>query len=91
MRIRLIAIAALLTISGAAQAEPAKGSASETEQPHSEPAKVVVLAAAESAKPTATDAAQPAATQPRHRIGRVTTCRCGDPAPGDTTGENPEK
>ena len=91
MRTRLTAIAALLTIAGTAQAEPGKAPAAQAEQPHSEPAKVVVLAAADTARPSASDAAQTAPAQPRRRIGRVTTCRCGDPAPGDTTGENPEK
>ena len=91
MRIGLIAIAAFLTASGAAQAEPAKAPAVQAEQAHSEPPKVVVLAAADAVKPSANDAAQSVPAQPRHRIGRVTTCRCGDPAPGDTTADNPQR
>lgn len=91
MRSRLIAMTAFLAVGGAAEAEPAKAPAPQAEQQRSEPAKVVVLAAAESVKANASDAAQVTPSQPRHRIGRVTTCRCGDPAPGDATGENPER
>ena len=91
MRAALIAIAAFLTLEGAAQAEPVKAPAAESGQPHSDPPKVIVLAAADSLKPSGSDAAQPAPTQPRHRIGRVTTCRCGDPAPGDTPSDNPQQ
>ena len=91
MRIRLIAIAAFVMIGGAVQAEPAKAPAAPADQPHSEPTKVVVLAAADTVKPNAADASQSAPTQPRHRIGRVTTCRCGDPAPGDATADNPQQ
>jgi len=91
MRIRPIAIAALLTIGGTAGAQPAKAPAAQAEQPRSEPTKAVVLAAADTVKPGPSDASQTVPAQPRHRIGRVTTCRCGDPAPGDTTGENPER
>jgi len=91
MRMGLIAIAACLTVSGAAHAEPAKAPAAQADQPHSEPAKAVVLAAAETVKASSSDAAEPTSSQPRHRLGRVTTCRCGDPAPGDTVDDNPRQ
>ena len=91
MRTRLMTIAALLPIASIGQSEPAKAPASQSVQPHYEPSKALLLAAADTAKATASDANQTVQTQPRRRVGRVTTCRCGDPAPGDTTGENPER
>ena len=91
MRSRQIAIAALLILASAANAEPAKSPSAQAEQPRSQPAKVVVLAAAETGKATAADAAQSTPSPPRHRVARVTTCRCGDPAPGEVADTNPEQ
>lgn len=91
MRTRLIAVAALLAIGSETHAEPAKAPAVEADQPQRAAAKPVVLAAAETVKANAGDSVQSAPTQPRHRIARVTTCRCGDPDPGESTDGNPEQ
>ena len=91
MRTRLIAVAAFLAVGSEAHAEPAKTPAVQADQPQRAPAKPVVLAAAETVKATVGDSAQAAPTQSKHRIARVTTCRCGDPGPGETTDGNPEQ
>jgi hypothetical protein len=78
MRARLIAIALLLTGSGAAFADPANGGAAKPAQPEQRPVHTV-LASADPVKAPAPDVAQPLPAPVKHRIvPRVTTCRCGD-------------
>jgi hypothetical protein len=87
MRACVIAIAALLTVSGPALAEPAKNAADKT-APQQRPAEVV-LASADSVHATAPDAVPQQPPVPaKRRIARVTTCRCGDP---QVDPENPEQ
>jgi hypothetical protein len=88
MRIRFLAIAALLA--GATPALSETPRAPQQPQPQAKP-QVVVLASADTVKPTADEAAQPVTVQPKHRIARVTTCRCGDPDPGGVAAESPER
>ena len=77
MSVRFVLIAALVLASGpASAAAPAKP----TSQPQaqSQPApREVVLASADDVT-AAADAPQQAPATPKRRVGRVTTCRCGD-------------
>ena len=78
MRMRSLVLAAVLAGAGPAFAEAPKNAQPQATQPQPQP-PVVVLAAADSVKSAASDAAQAAPVQTKHRIARVTTCRCGDP------------
>ncbi len=71
---------ALLAIATPIAAEPPKAPAT---QPTPEPQRPVdlVLASADSAHSTQLATVQPSPDQTKHRIARVTTCRCGDPQP----------
>jgi hypothetical protein len=79
MNARFILIAAAtLTSASAFAAEPAaKPPAQQSSQP--EPASAhVLLASADDVRSPAPVADQQAPTQPKRRLARVTTCRCGD-------------
>ena len=89
MLLRSLAIVAAVIGVNPALAEPAKAPAPRAQQQRPQPGTAVVLASADTMKPVGTDAAQ--ATQPKRRIGRVTTCRCGDPQPGDVSEDSPER
>jgi hypothetical protein len=89
MRIRFLVMAALLAGPAPVLAQ-APRSVPQQPQPQSKP-RVVVLASADSVKSGADESAQPVGAPPKHRIARVTTCRCGDPDPGDVAGESPER
>jgi hypothetical protein len=80
MHTRFVLIAAAISVSGTAfAAEPVKPpvqAAVQQQQPA--PAQVVLASADDVRVPSATD--QQAQSAPkRPRVGRVTTCRCGDP------------
>ena len=78
MQVRLMVIAAAaLTIGTSAFAEPAKTHGSQATQPATPPA-TVVLASADTVRDPTPTASQNAAPVKRPRVGRVTTCRCGD-------------
>jgi hypothetical protein len=82
MRMSLTVIAALTATGTAAFAEPPKAA---SPRPASEPVKIV-LASADTVGtpgPVSTKSVAPA----KRRIGRVTTCRCGDPLPESQTQE----
>jgi hypothetical protein len=81
MRLPLTVIAGLLSVSSPAVAEPPKADAARSAQPQERPAQVV-LASADAVHAPAPDRAQPTPAPAKRRIGRVTTCRCGDPQPG---------
>ena len=89
MRIRLIVLAAVLAVSSPAAAETPKSPPAQVQQQQPQP-QVAVLASADAVKAVPADASQPAPTQPKRRIGRVTTCRCGDPEPADVS-DGPEQ
>jgi hypothetical protein len=89
MLLRSLAIVAALTGANPALAEPSQSPAPQPQQQQSQPATGVVLASADTMTPAGTGAPQPA--QPKRRIGRVTTCRCGDPQPGDVSQDSPEQ
>jgi hypothetical protein len=79
MHARLILIAAGTAMSaGAFAAEPAKPAAQPAAQAQPRPAADVVLASADRVETPAPSAPQAAAMPKPHRVGRVTTCRCGD-------------
>lgn len=78
MRIALTALATAVTLAGTALAEPAKPNAPATPQPQLRPS--VVLASAENVR-TPNPSVQPSPPVKRPRVARVTSCRCGDPAP----------
>jgi hypothetical protein len=85
MRAYAIAIAALLTATGPAFAQPAKSEAAKPVQPVLRPANIF-LASAEPASAQAPEATQPSPAPAKRRIApRVTTCRCGDPQPTPDT------
>ena len=90
MRIRLFVLAPVLAGAVQAFAEPPRSTPPQAQQQQPQ-APVVVLAAADSVKSAGSDAAQAAPAQPKHRIARVTTCRCGDPQPDQVSDENPEQ
>jgi hypothetical protein len=78
MNVRFVLIAAAALASGTAfAAEPVKPPVQPAAQPQRAPAQVVLASADDMRAPSAGD--QQVATPPkRPRIGRVTTCRCGD-------------
>ena len=82
MRTHLTMIAGLLAIGATASAEPQKVAPS---RPAPQPGKIVVLASAETVRTSAP--AKGAAIQAKRPAGRVTTCRCGDSAPGAASQE----
>jgi hypothetical protein len=78
MLARFVTIAAAaLTVAAPAAAEPARPQTQETAQPASRP---IVLASADAVKTPAAASDQQAPVK-RPRVGRVTTCRCGDQIP----------
>jgi hypothetical protein len=86
MHARFVLIAATLIGANAFAAEPHKAPDRSTAQPQTA-APALVLASAEAVRtPAPADQSAPAQAK-RPRVGRVTTCRCGDPQPSDTDGE----
>ena len=79
MRLYLIATGAVLTLSGAAYAEPAQHDA--LKAPAQQRPAEVVLASADGVHAAPTPGAQPAPPPLKRPAPRVTTCRCGDPQP----------
>jgi len=77
MRAPAVVILLLLGSSSAIAAEPEKQAQQAQEREVHRP---IVLASADTRTPVAPDA-QRTTTPPKHRPGRVTTCRCGDPQP----------
>ena len=79
MHVRFILIAAATLTSGTAfAAQPVKPPVQPAAQPQPAPVQVVLASVDDVRSPSAAD--QPASTPAkRPRIGRVTTCRCGDP------------
>jgi hypothetical protein len=79
MNARFIPIAAATLIGSAAfAAEPVKPAAQTATQPLPRPAEVV-LASADQVPAPPPHEQQATAPAKRPRVGRVTTCRCGDP------------
>jgi hypothetical protein len=81
MRLPLTVIAGLLSVGSPAVAEPPKAEAARSAQPQERPAEVV-LASADTVRGPAPDRARPTPAPAKRRIGRATTCRCGDPQSG---------
>ena len=78
MRIALVvALATLITVP--ALADPHKPVSRDT-QPRQPPVPVI-LAAAETPQTPSADTSQQNTAASKRRVGRVTTCRCGDPQP----------
>ena len=79
MHARFVLIAAATLIGSAAlAAEPLKPPPQPATQPQPRPVEVV-LASADQVPAAAAHEQQLAAPAKRPRVGRVTTCRCGDP------------
>jgi hypothetical protein len=78
MRVCTALVATGLLIAGPAYADPHKASPPPTQPP--KPTSVV-LASAETPRGVSSDAPSSAQTPVKHRIGRLTECRCGDPRP----------
>lgn len=77
MHARFIAIAATVLVSTSAfAAEPAKPAPPRPAQPETTVPKVVLASADVAQTPTPTD--QQAQSPQKRRVGRVTSCRCGD-------------
>jgi hypothetical protein len=85
MHARFVLIAAALMSANAFAAEPHKAPDRSPAQPQTA-APSLVLASAEAVR-TTTPADQAALTQVKRPRGRVTTCRCGDPQPSDSDGD----
>jgi hypothetical protein len=81
MRLPLTVIAGLLSVGGPAVAEPPKAEVARSAPPQERPAEVV-LASADAVHAPAPEGARSTPAPAKRRIGRVTTCRCGDPQPG---------
>lgn len=90
MRIRSIVMAIMLVSGGQALADPPKGAPVQAE-PSQQAAPSVILVSADAVEAQAPAGARPTPAQPRHRIARITTCRCGDPQPGDSTDDSSER
>jgi len=74
----------LLVVSTPLAADPPKPASTAATTTATRPA-LLMLASNETARPgPARDAEQP--QPPKHRIARVTTCRCGDPQPDSESG-----
>ena len=74
---RFVLIAAIaLASEPASAAAPAKPASRPHVQPQPAPSEVVLASADDVTTPPATSQQAPAA--PKRRLGRVTTCRCGD-------------
>lgn len=76
MSARFVLIAAIALAGGPAYAAPAKPAPQPPSQPQRAPHDVVLASADNVSTPPANSQQAPAA--PKRRIGRVTTCRCGD-------------
>jgi hypothetical protein len=89
MHARFVLIAATMLMSvNASAAEPSKPAQAPSAQPQHGSPQVVLASAAQVGSPAPADQqAQPAATPPKKRVGRVTTCRCGDQPPQPDSGE----
>lgn len=90
MRAPSIGMAILLACAGQALADPPK-SAPARPVPGQQAAHALVLASADVAGAEAPEAVRPAPVQPRHRIARVTTCRCGDAQPDNVSDDSSEQ
>jgi hypothetical protein len=77
-------VAAVVLIAGPAIADPRKPDPQDQQQQRSAP---VILAAAETPHTLSVDSAQQNPVAPKRRVGRITTCRCGDPQPGNQNRE----
>ena len=76
----LLIAAAVLTGASLASAEPVKPEAREANANTSRPSAVVLAAAEQTQTPTPANSDQSVTPVKRPRVGRVTTCRCGDQA-----------
>jgi hypothetical protein len=86
-RLTFIAASALIVASAAIAADPAKPDLNGVAGPN-QPQRELVLASAETRAPTSVAEAQAQAPAPvKHRVARVTTCRCGDSQPTETQAE----
>ena len=80
MNIRFVLIAAATLMSGTAfAAEPPKAPVEQAAQPQRTNPPVVLASADEVRAPLPGESATPV----KHRVARVTTCRCGDQAATD--------
>ena len=90
MQLRWILVGAALAAAPAFAETPTSSPPQAAHRDQRQP-KTVVLASADAAKP-ANEVAQPAPpAEPKHRFARVTTCRCGDPQPGEVSDGSPEQ
>ena len=94
MRVFVTSLATLMVIGGAAAAQPPK--TAPAKRPHpiqaANPPAEIVLASAEATHVPGPASVQPVEAPPKPRVApRVTTCRCGDPEPGQASEENPEQ
>lgn len=76
-RTMMIAAAALICASNAAT-EPTKPEGREAAATTNRPTSVVLASAEQAQTPVPNNSEQAAAPVKRPRLGRVTTCRCGD-------------
>jgi hypothetical protein len=90
MRTLFIAMATLLACGGQALADPPKSSPAQP-APSEQSAHAVVLASADAVRAEAAETVGPAPAQQRRRIGRVTTCRCGDAQPDNVSDDKSEQ
>jgi hypothetical protein len=79
MKIGFVIISAVLISGPAFAAEPAKPANHPTTEAQNVDPPVVFASAEDVRQPPAADPQAPAT--PKRRPARVTTCRCGDPAP----------
>ncbi len=83
MRARLLIIAiGGLSIAAAASAEPPKAPVQKADQPTGQSRPLIVASADETPAQPAAEQQNSAPAKPA-RHARVTTCRCGDPTPGN--------
>ena len=80
MNLRFVLFGAALISGSAFAAEPPKAPVERAAQPQ-QTNSPVVLASADDLRD---QGAQPSTTPAKHRVARVTTCRCGDQQPTDS-------
>ena len=85
MNLRFLLIAVTLMSGSAFAAEPPKAPVEQAAQPQRTNPPVVLASADTVRAPTPAD--QQSVTPVKHRVARVTTCRCGDQSATDHEGQ----
>ncbi len=81
MRVGSIVFIVAIATSGSVLAQPGRDSNAPSIQERKAVAPIVLASVSDATGRAPEANATPTAAPPKHRIARVTTCRCGDPDP----------